>query len=105
MQYLLLHQDNSSPAFLESPISSLGAPFTDYGGGIFPFNQLSINGEPYTVFSHMTACTYNGNAPNPKALALTGRDFYADVLVYSPNKNFRPLLLKLGLSPSDVPVI
>lgn len=104
MHYLLLYQNNSTPAFLESPISSLGQPFTDYGGGIFPFSSISLNGSPYTVFSHMMACTYNGLMPNPMALALTGRDFYADVLVYTPNGNFKPLFNLLGLPP-EIPVI
>lgn len=105
MNYLILYQNNSPPAFLDSPISSLGEPFTDYGGGIFPFRHLSVNGTPYTVFSHMMACTYNGFMPNPMALALTGRDFYADVLIYAPDGNFKPLASQLGLSLEQVPVV
>lgn len=93
--YLLIRQDGST-AFLHNHPSSLGGPFSDFNGDVFPFNQFSVNGEPYTVLSHMLACTYNGLPPNPTALALTGRDFYSDVLVSSRSGNFSPLLASLN---------
>lgn len=92
--------------FLDSDISqTLGKPFSDYGGGVFPYRYITINGKPFTALSHIVACTYNGKKPNPLALALTGRDFYADVLFSAKDGNFKPLLLQLGLFEKDIPVI
>lgn len=109
--YLVIEQTPSiSPHgvfFLDSPIANtLGQPFTDYGGGIFPFRHVRIGPYSFVALSHITACTYNGKAPNPLALQLTGRDFYADVLFAPENEgNLNLLLGLLNLKPEDIPVI
>lgn len=108
--FLVLEQEpNISPIgvfFLDGDIAqTLGKPFCDYGGGIFPYRHITINGKPFTALSHIVACTYNGKKPNPMALALTGRDFYADVLFAAEDGNYKPLLAQLNLSEKNVPVV
>lgn len=92
--------------FLDSNIAqTLGKSFSDYGGGIFPYRYITINGKPFTALSHIVACTYNGKKPNPIALALTGRDFYADVLFAAEDGNYKALLNQLGFAEQDIPVV
>lgn len=92
--------------FLDGNIEqTLGKPFSDYGGGIFPYRYITINGKPFTALSHIVACTYNGKKPNPMALVLTSRDFYADVLFSTEDGNYKALLAQLGFTEQEIPVV